>query len=87
MLHVTTQPAHDGRHHIYLSANGVVTRAKAIGDAGGNQQHRHVEAQQVQIGQLTAGAEAVIANHHKQGVLVPGLVTHLIEETAQAQSE
>jgi len=42
-----------------------------------------VEAQQVHLGDFLRRAEPVVTDHHEQGLLEPGLVTHLVEELPQ----
>ena len=80
---LATQAAHDGRHDVDLGAHGVVDRPELLLNARGNQQQRHIETAQVQLGDLLVVAETVVANDHEQGVLEVRLFARLLEELAQ----
>ena len=49
----------------------------------GDQQQRHVEAAQVQLGDLLLVAEAMVADDDEQGVLEVRLLARLLEELAK----
>ena len=83
MAHLSTQAAHDGRHHVDLRADHFATAAELLLNARGNQQQRHVEAVQIHFGQLLIGAKAMVANDNEQRLLEVRRLARLLEELAQ----
>ena len=66
MLERLPKPAHDGRHDINLGAYDRAVRSEQCLRPGRNQQHRDMETEQVNITQLLATAETVIAHDNEQ---------------------
>jgi hypothetical protein len=68
------QQTDSGWDYIGLPGDGVVACSVGRLDAGAEQQQKHVETQQADIGQLRAQPEPMVSHDGEQGFIEPGLL-------------